>query len=74
MMDLRARLTPVDVVFFGVALMLLAFFADPIYTVMRDNASSLGPGEAYLFQMIFPALVVTIMSVVYLTGASGGAQ
>jgi len=72
----RARLTPVDVVFYGVALALLAFFAEPIYTVMRDSASAghLQTGEAYLFQIIFPALIVTIIIVTYLTAASGGAR
>jgi ABC-type transport system involved in cytochrome c biogenesis permease subunit len=74
MMDVRARLTPVDVVFYGVALLLLSFMAEPIYTTLRDNADRLGTGEAYLFQLIFPAMILTLISVVYLTGASGGAR
>jgi len=71
-MDDRARLTPVDVVYFGVAVFILGHFAGPIYTVLGDSAGSLGPGEAFLFQMIFPALLLTIISVVYLTAATGG--
>lgn len=74
MMDDRARLTPVDVVIYGVAFMLLAIFAPMVYTVMRDNAGFLGTGEAYLFQMVVPALIVTLMFVVYLTAVSGGEQ
>lgn len=74
MMDYRARLTPVDVVYYGVALFLLAILAEPMYIVLTDNAHRLGTGEGYLFQLIFPALLLTLASVVYLTGASGGAQ
>ena len=72
--DDRARLTPVDIVYYGVAVLLLGFLAQPMYQVLNDNAGELGTGEAYLFQLVFPALVVTIMVVVYLTGASGGAS
>ena len=68
----RGRLTPVDVVFYGVAIFLLAIFADPIYTLLSQNSGSLQTGEAYLFQLIFPALVGTIMTVILLTAASGG--
>lgn len=71
---MRARLTPVDVVFYGVAIFLLAVFAKPIYTVMNDNAGYLGTGEGYLFQLIFPAVILTVMSVIWLTAVSGGAQ
>lgn len=70
----RGRLTPVDVVYYGTALLLLSFLAAPMYQVMNDNASSLGAGSGYLFQLVFPAMVITIVSVVYLTGASGGGQ
>lgn len=68
----RGRLTPVDVVFYGVAIFCLAIFAEPIYTLLNSNAGSLQTGEAYMFQLIFPALIGTIMTVVLLTGASGG--
>ena len=72
--DERARLTPVDVIYYGVALLLLGFLAAPMYTVMNDNAGELGTGTAYIFQLAFPSMVVTIMFVVYLTGASGGGK
>lgn len=73
-MDQRARLTPIDVVIYGVVGLLLAIFGPMIYTVLRDSAGSLGTGEAYLFQMVFPAMIVTLMFVVYLTAVSGGAK
>lgn len=72
--DDRARLTPVDIVYYGVALFLLSIFARPIYQVLNDNAGELGTGEALVFQMVFPALVVTLLFVVFLTAASGGAS
>lgn len=72
--DDRARLTPVDVVYYGVALMLLGFLARPMYRVMNDNAGAVGTGTAYIFQMVYPALLVTLLVVVYTTGASGGAR
>ena len=72
--DDRARLTPVDVVYFGVGFLILAFMAKPIYTVLNSNASELSAGAAYLYQMIFPAMIITLHTVVYLTGASGGGK
>lgn len=69
----RARLTPVDVVYYGVAVFLLGILAGPIYTVLDDSSGSLGTAEAYLFQLVFPAMVLTVLTVVYVTGASGGA-
>lgn len=70
----RARLTPVDVVFFAVAFLLLSVFTPMIYTVLNDHAGSLGTGSGYIMQMIVPALIVTLLSLVVLTGASGGTR
>lgn len=68
----RGRLTPVDIVFYGVAVFLVGQLSVPIYTVLSNNAGEMGTGTAYLFQMVFPGLVMTILIVVYLTGATGG--
>lgn len=70
----RARLTPVDVIIYGVALFLLASLIGPIYTLLDAKAGELSMGTGLLFQMIVPAMLVMLLSVVYLTGASGGAQ
>lgn len=72
--DERGRLTPVDVIFYGVALLLMGFLAAPIYSTLNANASSMGTGVGYLFQLVFPALVITILYRVYTTGASGGGR
>lgn len=71
--DTRSRLTPVDVVFFGAAVVLLGFLAKPWYSVLNDHADGMGTGAAYIFKAIFPALALTILGVIYLTAASGGA-
>ena len=72
LLDDRARLTPIDIVYYGVGLFLLGVFAKPIYMVLNGNAGELGTGAGLLFQMIFPSMVVTLMVVVFVTAVSGG--
>lgn len=67
----RARLTPVDVVFAATSLAMVAFFAQPVYTALNDNADALGTGAAYMFQMLMPALIVTLLFVVFATAVGG---
>jgi len=71
-MSARARLTPVDVVFFGVAIFVLTLLAEPMYTTMHNRAGALGTGEAYIFQLIFPAAIGTVFVLLIATAASGG--
>lgn len=70
----RARLTPVDVVFFGVVIFILGHLAGPVYQILSENSADLGTGTAYMFYMIFPAMILTVLSLVYLTAVSGGAS
>lgn len=70
-MDVRARLTPIDVVFLGIAIFILGNLAPPVYTVLADNAGEMSTGAAYVWQLIFPGLIVTILVVTYVTGVSG---
>jgi len=70
----RARLTPVDVVFFGVVIFILGHLAGPVYQILAENSADLGTGTTYLFQMIFPAMILTVLSLVFLTAVSGGAS
>lgn len=72
-MNDRARLTPVDVIFIAVGFAVLAFLSEPLYTVMNDQASTLGKPEAFLFQLIVPGIVLTMLYVTYAT-AIGGAN
>lgn len=67
--DDRARLTPVDIVFFGVAAFLLALMSNPVYQVLYD--STMGTGSSYLFQLMWPAMIVTVLTMIIITAASG---
>lgn len=68
----RARLTPVDVVLFGVVLFLLSRLAIPVYEVVQG--SDIGTAPGYLFAMIFPAMILTVLSLIFITAVSGGAS
>lgn len=70
-MNDRARLTPVDVIYIGVGIAVLAFLVEPLYMLMNANAGELGKAEAFLFQMIVPGIVMTILYVMYSTAISG---
>ncbi|WP_147435662.1 hypothetical protein [Halobellus sp. Atlit-38R] len=70
----RARLTPVDVVFFGVVIFILGHLAGPVYQILGEHSTDLGTAETYLFSMIFPAMILTVLSMIYLTAVSGGAS
>jgi len=68
----RARLTPVDAVFIAVAIFVFGNLAAPVYTVLANNTGSMSTGAAYVWQLIFPGLIMTILIVTYVTGVSGG--
>jgi hypothetical protein len=67
----RARLTPVDVVFFAVGLAVLAFLSGPFYSALSLNASSLSTGTELIFRMIPPGLVAMLLFVIYRTSLIG---
>lgn len=71
-MDVRARLTPIDVIFIGLAVFILGNLAPVVYTVFADHADEMSTGAAYVWQLIFPGMIVTILVVIYVTGVSGG--
>lgn len=70
-MDDRARLTPVDVAWIGVAVFILMLLAPPIYGLMNANVGSLGTGDAYLLRMIIPGALIAILVVIYATAVKG---
>lgn len=67
----RAQVTIPDVVFFGVALLLLGVFAEPIYQLLNQRAGDLGAGEAFLLQMVVPSLVVTLLIIIFAIAIGG---
>ena len=70
-MDVRARLTPVDVIYIGIALFILGNLAPAVYTTFSNNAGEMSTGAVYVWQLIFPGMIMTIIIVTYVTGVSG---
>jgi len=70
-MDDRARLTPVDVAFLGVAVFMLGILIDPIYTLLNANLGSLGTGDAYMVRLIIPGALVAVFVTIYQIAIQG---
>lgn len=68
----RARLTLVDVVFLGASIAVLSALVPPLYDLLNQQASQLGTGELYLFQLVVPGIVLTLLVVMLATAATGG--
>lgn len=67
----RARITLVFILFVTVALVLLAALY-PVYAdLLNQNASELTPGQALLFQLVLPALVLVMMSITWRKAVGG---
>jgi O-antigen/teichoic acid export membrane protein len=66
----RGRLTPVDVVLYGSALLILALLAEPFYELL--DTSSLDTATELLFVMIPAGLIVSLLFVIYRTSVIGG--
>jgi len=64
-------LTPVDVILYGTAVFLVGVFSPLIYSVLDSNAAEFTVGSGLVWQLIVPAVIVTILSVVYLTAVGG---
>lgn len=69
--DERGRLTPVDVVFVGVGLAVLAFLGEPLYDLITSSQMATGP--LLLFRMLVPALVAMLIYTIYRRSLLGGA-
>jgi hypothetical protein len=67
----RGRLTIVDVVFIAVSVAVLAALAPAVYTLLQQQAGELGTGSGYLFQMVVPGIVATLLVVTYATATGG---
>lgn len=67
----RGRITLVYILFVTVALVLLAALY-PVYAdLLNQNANELSPGQALLFQLILPALVLVMMSITWRKAVGG---
>lgn len=63
-MSERGRLTPVDVVFFGMAGALVLILGPVFLEVLDANAGRISTPTAFLFQLIVPGLLMTLLSIV----------
>jgi len=61
----RGRLTPVDVVFFSVAVAALYFLGQPFLALLNQQSGQLGTGTELLFTMLVPGLVLALLFSVY---------
>lgn len=59
--DERARITPVDVVFVGLSGTLILVLGPVLLTVLDNSAPELSTGTVYLFQLVVPGLLMTIL-------------
>jgi hypothetical protein len=66
----RARLTFIDVIFLGISLAVLAILARPLYSVLDKQADVLSTGEAYMFQLLVPGIVATLLIVMLATAVN----
>jgi len=62
--DERARLTPVDVVFFGMGGALVLILGPVLVEVLDESSASLSTPTAFLFQLIVPGLLMTLLVMV----------
>lgn len=67
----RAQLTIPDLVFAVAALVTLTPLAAAFYSTLDANAGELGTGTAYLFQMVVPGLVLTLLIIVFAIAVGG---
>lgn len=68
---IRAQLTIPDMVLTAAALVVLYPLAAAFYKILDANAGELGTGTAYLFQMVVPGLVVTLLVIVFAIAVGG---
>lgn len=70
-MNDRARLTPVDIAYVGVAVFVFGLLIGPIYTLLNLNIGALGAGDVYLFRMVIPAALIGVLVMIMATSVSG---
>lgn len=71
MLDDRARLTILDLLMFLAAFAVLAALWPVASRMMDANADRLGTGEAYLFLLILPVLLLVIFTLIWRTAIQG---
>lgn len=70
----RGQITIPDIVFFAAAFVVLAGLVPVLYRVLNEQAPNLGTGTVMLYQIIVPALVVTVLLVFFAIAVGGAGQ
>lgn len=67
----RARLTIGDMIYYGATLVFVAPLLVVFLNGLDNNAGQLGVGEAYLFQLLAPVFILTLLAVIWFTAVVG---
>lgn len=70
----RGRLTLPDLAFITVGIALIGVMYPAVMSTYNANATELSTGEALLYQLMLPAIILVFMAVIYRTATTGGGQ
>lgn len=71
-MDRRGRLTLADLAEATVVIAFLGGLASVFFTSLDGAAPYLSPGEAYLWQLVYPLMAVVLLLVIWRKATAGG--
>lgn len=72
--DTRGRITIVEIVTGVFALGFVAALWPVVQDALESNMNLLSTGEAYLFQLLLPLMLLVMLSVVFVTANAGGGR
>ena len=72
--DTRGRITIVEIVTGVFALGFVAALWPVVQDALESNMNLLSTGEAYLFQILLPLMLLVMLSVVFVTANAGGGR
>ena len=72
--DTRGRITIVEIVTSVFALGFVAALWPVVQDALESNLGLLSPGTAYLIQLLLPAMLLVLLTVVFVTANAGGGR
>jgi len=72
--DTRGRITIVEIVTSVFALGFVAALWPVVQGALESNLGLLSPGTAYLIQLLLPAMLLVLLTVVFVTANAGGGR
>jgi len=72
--DTRGRITIVEIVTSVFALGFVAALWPVLQDAIESNLGLLSTGEAYLFQLLLPLMLLVLLTVVFVTANAGGGR